>query len=144
MKCFISCVLQNNLCPCCRTVLYEHPEDEEEDAGEDNESYTTYEEDSEDRYSYDDDDDLIHENTAHLSDEPFASIDEINRRFELAGIYSKDLIQLIIPGRATNNTYDSVSMKIKEIVEEADYDTKVEYYERQIMEAEDGLASKAR
>lgn len=134
MKCFISCVLQNNLCPCCRTVLYEQTSSES-----DHDSYTTYDENDDDEYT-DTDETYTDENTAHLltsSDEQFASIDEINRRFESAGIHSKDLIQLIIPGRAIHNTYDSISMKIKEIVEEADYDTKLEYYERQIMEAED-------
>lgn len=138
MKCFISSVLQNNLCPCCRSELYEKPELESEFEGDDNYSVsddrsTVYSVDSNMRYFQD------------RNEEPVASMDEIAQHFEQKGYTMLDLMQLVIPHRdytIVRNTYDIVAEALNDSIEKADFDAKISYYERQIMEKEDYSAYK--
>jgi len=159
MNCFISSVLRNNLCPCCRTELYQNDIDS-------NESNTIYSEDEypyHDNTQYNDDypeNDYLEENDnnddeyddedpfafATVNDgEPIASIEEICRQVQEKGITMVDLIHLIIPGRYPKNytdcsgnaLYNKIYKVLTDTIERADFDTKLEYYETQIMEKED-------
>jgi hypothetical protein len=167
MKCFISSVLRNNLCPCCRSELYDENEntsettytytedDDDDDDYSEIESETEEEEEEENNDDDDDDDDNDEENDdiEILANtyrapyfEPIASVEAITAQFQENGFTMVDLMRLLIPhrdyidGMNTNTTYakfDVISEKLNEAIEQADLDAKLEYYETQMMENED-------
>lgn len=136
MKCFISSVLQNNLCPCCRSELYEKEEEDEQE--EDTETY------NETEYTVSE---INYEELRYFqeTEEPIASMEEIVRNFEDKGYTMLDLMQLVIPQRqyrdTNENTYDTIAQELNASIEQADFDAKISHYERQIMEKEDYTAN---
>lgn len=134
MNCFISSVLQNNLCPCCRSELYVKKEDDEtvSEYYSEDETTTEYTESEEDHY-------FRLQSPSYF--EPIASMEEIVKNIEEKGYTILDLMQLIIPQREykepNENTYDIVAEALNECIEKADFDAKIAYYELQMMEKED-------
>lgn len=135
-KCFISSVLHNNLCPCCRSELYEKTDSDNEDEYSAN-TGTEYRSDSESIISRD-----IPYDNYNYDDEPIASMEDIACIFEQKGYTILDLMQLVIPQRYYSdpnnaNTYSLIADAINDSIEKADFDAKISHYERQIMENED-------
>jgi len=113
--CMSKCLVQNNTCPCCRSVLMEEKDDEDDSDYEDDS-------DTESNYSFDEEENL----------------DKITERFLALGYTTNDLVSMLI-GRVKekrNYTRDCVEKMFSEfnaILEEND-DEKTE---RELFAAED-------
>lgn len=101
--CMSKCLAQNNTCPCCRSVLMEEKEDDEEDSDYEDNS------DTESNYSLDEDENL----------------DNITEKFLELGYTASDLVSMLI-GRVKekrNYTSDCVEKMFSEfnsILKESD------------------------
>jgi len=118
--CMSKCLAQNNTCPCCRSVLMEEKEDDENDSDFEDES------DTESNYSFDEEENL----------------DNITERFLALGYTTNDLVSMLI-GRVKekrNYTRDCVEKMFSEfnaIIKEND----TEREERELFAAEDVRAT---
>lgn len=146
MKCFISSVLRNNLCPCCRNELYNDDENGAHSSDSDS-SFISDEDPSSATYDDEDEDEDLDSQLSFMQSadtrDPIATIEEISRRVQDQGIKIVDLMHVIIPGRYPEyaedkrGLYNAIYNKIVNIIERADFDSQLEFYERQIMESND-------
>lgn len=99
----------NNTCPCCRAVLVETPEEEEDDESE----YSDEEEDDESEYSDDE-------------EEECGEVETITERLVAKGYTMMDLVSLLSMRKSKRDSkytaeyYEKLETEYMEIVEEID------------------------
>lgn len=108
-KCMVQSLGLNNTCPCCRAVLVETLEEEEDDESE----YSDDEEDNESEYSDDE-------------EEECGEVETITERLVAKGYTMTDLVSLLSMRKSkrdskyTTEYYEKLETEYMEIVEEID------------------------
>lgn len=128
-QCMMKCLQTNNACPCCRAVLQETTEDDEETLGDEDED-----EDDDEDDEYDDEDDA--ENT---------SVERISAALKEGGFTYQDLVAVFLQRYQSDDdetmyTEEFVSKKeeqLHSIVSDLDVETHNERYERDEMAEHD-------
>lgn len=142
LKCILICSVTKAECPCCRFVLFEKKEEEDEYESDDDESDEEGDDEMNSQASDEDTDDEDNEDN-----EVEGTVEEITKRFEKKGYSMVDVVSILL-GRISKledkNTkvyFNKVNDDLEEIIFEVDEEVRKESEELNMMQGEDRVIS---